>query len=640
MADYQKTNWQNKPSTSTPINQANLNHMEQGIYDAQHTADQAAAGVAELQGLNFAPIPVSTAAGMTDHNKIYVYLGSETGYVSNHWYYWNGSAWTEGGVYNSTALVTDPDLETAGMAADAKAAGDAIADLRNNIKNKSYLFTNDFVERNNDTTNMFDKYNVTYGGVLLNNTGEYYAENSYCYSDYIAVNASSNYAISNYPAHVCYYDYTKTYISGAIVNTSNARILLTPATAAYVRISCLIADLPTFQLQSGNQITPYVPYYVNDVSALDFELYDLVRNYSEINLFNPYGATDGGVKYSANGNFVASAVHFYSDYIEISPNVTYQFGQLDQSSAFNMHICFFDEDKTFISGQSNSTSAVVALQSPADAKYVVFSGLIAYKDSTIVYRRNNASYVINSTDFQPYYIQKNFNTNRFSGKKFYFVGDSITFGVGVSDYVNQSDLLLNSYVNKFKGITGCEVTNLAISGATITSRSGYPSFVGNEFYQIQSDADYVVIFGGTNDYWSQIPLGNETDTTTYTFYGAMNYIFENVPASAPNAKMIFIMPYQQWRTDITIDGYAKDADNGYGSDRSYGVGDLKTYRDIMIAYCQKYGIPYLDLYSMMQSPMLPAYRGMYTDIGDVHPNNNGHTAIAYLLYNFMISNIV
>lgn len=45
---YVKTTWQNSPSTNTPINATNLNHIEQGIYDAAATADQAEAGVESL----------------------------------------------------------------------------------------------------------------------------------------------------------------------------------------------------------------------------------------------------------------------------------------------------------------------------------------------------------------------------------------------------------------------------------------------------------------------------------------------------------------------------------------------------------------------------------------------------------------
>lgn len=45
---YVKTTWQNSPSTNTPINATNLNHIEQGIYDAAATADQAESGVEAL----------------------------------------------------------------------------------------------------------------------------------------------------------------------------------------------------------------------------------------------------------------------------------------------------------------------------------------------------------------------------------------------------------------------------------------------------------------------------------------------------------------------------------------------------------------------------------------------------------------
>jgi len=70
------------------------------------------------------PLTASTVAGMTDQSKIYVYVGSETGYTAGNWYYWNGTAWTSGGVYNATALVTDPTLSVAGAAADAAVCGD------------------------------------------------------------------------------------------------------------------------------------------------------------------------------------------------------------------------------------------------------------------------------------------------------------------------------------------------------------------------------------------------------------------------------------------------------------------------------------------------------------------------------------
>lgn len=56
------------------------------------------------------PLVANTAAGMTDTSKVYVYTGSETGYENGHWYYYDGSAWQDGGVYNSSAINVDDEL--------------------------------------------------------------------------------------------------------------------------------------------------------------------------------------------------------------------------------------------------------------------------------------------------------------------------------------------------------------------------------------------------------------------------------------------------------------------------------------------------------------------------------------------------
>lgn len=75
------------------------------------------------------PHIVTQASDMTDTDMVYVYMGSEAGWNSGHWYYYDEgtSSWADGGVYNSVAFVTDPTLSIAGQPADAKAVGDALA---------------------------------------------------------------------------------------------------------------------------------------------------------------------------------------------------------------------------------------------------------------------------------------------------------------------------------------------------------------------------------------------------------------------------------------------------------------------------------------------------------------------------------
>ena len=80
------------------------------------------------------PLRAATASAMTDVTKIYVYTGSESGYTSGHWYYYNGSSWADGGVYNSIAFVTDKTLTSDGEAADAKVTGDGITNLKSAVK--------------------------------------------------------------------------------------------------------------------------------------------------------------------------------------------------------------------------------------------------------------------------------------------------------------------------------------------------------------------------------------------------------------------------------------------------------------------------------------------------------------------------
>lgn len=76
------------------------------------------------------PLVASTVAEMTDQSKVYVYAGSESGYTSGNWYYYNGSAWVSGGVYNSQGFVLDDTLTDATKPAQAKAVGDEVSSLK------------------------------------------------------------------------------------------------------------------------------------------------------------------------------------------------------------------------------------------------------------------------------------------------------------------------------------------------------------------------------------------------------------------------------------------------------------------------------------------------------------------------------
>lgn len=84
-----------------------------------------AAAVAQLATAG--GVVARTASQMTEPDQVYIYVGSEPGYSTGYWYYNNGTDWVPGGQYGGA--VTDSTLSVAGSPADAKAVGDAIANI-------------------------------------------------------------------------------------------------------------------------------------------------------------------------------------------------------------------------------------------------------------------------------------------------------------------------------------------------------------------------------------------------------------------------------------------------------------------------------------------------------------------------------
>lgn len=120
--------------------QATLTQVEASVGLAQTAAQEAqtaegnaeaAAAIAQIR--YGSPLVAQIADEMVEQNRVYVYTGSETGYTAGHWYYYDGTTWVSGGVYNGTGINTDTTLTQAGMAADAKATGDEISQIKEDL---------------------------------------------------------------------------------------------------------------------------------------------------------------------------------------------------------------------------------------------------------------------------------------------------------------------------------------------------------------------------------------------------------------------------------------------------------------------------------------------------------------------------
>ena len=129
--NFSKLTWENLPARTTALSATNLNRIENGIADSVNGVNSNSHSIAELQTrisqiASGSPAPVETVAEMTDESAVYLYTGSETGYTAGNWYYYNGTAWTSGGVYGGA--VTSTTFTEHGVPADDFAVGEALAE--------------------------------------------------------------------------------------------------------------------------------------------------------------------------------------------------------------------------------------------------------------------------------------------------------------------------------------------------------------------------------------------------------------------------------------------------------------------------------------------------------------------------------
>ncbi len=206
-----------------------------------------------------------------------------------------------------------------------------------------------------------------------------------------------------------------------------------------------------------------------------------------------------------------------------------------------------------------------------------------------------------------------------TGAKVNFLGDSITEGCGTTSIAACFTELLH------RRYSLAAARNYGIGG-TRFARQMTPSEnpvtdldFCQRYTEMDSDADAVVVFGGTNDYGhGDAPFGTPADSTPDSFCGACNVLFSGLKARFPQAKILIVAPMHRC------------------NDTSHqGDGRPQAPRPILEAYVEaireaadRYGLPLLDLFSdPILDPNDPIIQAVYVPDG-LHPNDAGHQLLA------------
>ncbi len=210
------------------------------------------------------------------------------------------------------------------------------------------------------------------------------------------------------------------------------------------------------------------------------------------------------------------------------------------------------------------------------------------------------------------------------GKKVVFLGDSITEGAGTSDVEHR-------YTNVFAKLAECEIFVDGIGGTRFAKQKKVSRDVRHDLYFVSrvdalpSEADIVVVFGGTNDFGhGDAPFGTFDDRTENTFYGAAHTLCVKLIEKYPTATIVFMTPLHRTSEAVTT------------NEIGLPCQPLKAYVEAIREVCEYYSIPVLDLYKVSGiQPRVEIIKTTYMPDG-LHPNNAGAEKIAKLLKGFLL----
>lgn len=227
--------------------------------------------------------------------------------------------------------------------------------------------------------NLFNQSAIT-ADFYADNEGNLYVNTVYNLSDYIPVNASTQYTANASIRYVTFYNINRGIVAST---TQNVTTFTTPSGTAFIRLSLGKSILNLFQLELGSVATTYEafkktvnPEQLNlseyaKTSALPSAVAPLIEGKADLSVGkNKYnylaGDTTVGSFLTNSISNQANSAYSYTGYIPITAGLAYYCNKFNYNGGAYYH--FYDVNKVFI-----SASNVLGTVAPIGAAYLRYS---------------------------------------------------------------------------------------------------------------------------------------------------------------------------------------------------------------------------------------------------------------------------
>ena len=505
-----------------------------------------------------APLVASTVAGMTDHTKIYVYTGSETGYTSGNWYYWNGSAWASGGVYNSTALNTDTTLLVSGAAADSATVGTEITNLKDDYNNKIDLRT---TEKGTLSLLYLENMTMNTSGVIYASTGKRVAYAKVCKDLVISFFALNNGVAT---PQLCRYGlYASVPASGSSPTYGSNSSSYT----AEIEQDCYVAFThPSVTNFSATYMNSNLDKYTKDIEGLAIKsLFNYVEaeftdeagitSSNAINTDSAYyrhytkAVTEGELVRVAGVNFASASYPLYR--LKNGDTTVYYYHEDTATNEFMTKTFYVPSgvDTLVVNDQTNIASDKRGIFSPSSNEDLINELSEKIEDASVYYTdNNNVLWIGTSIPEGATYPKKACNANGYSCLNKSLGSSKLCFeGTYISGADVNKGRRLTATVDELESLYRDDVTNGVITEATLTMWKNY-SYENSIIPYIDGTNDtqvsMIVIDHGFNDRATINAQMEDVDNIDWasndraTFTGAFKYLIDKIQVANPFIKIV------------------------------------------------------------------------------------------------------